>query len=50
QVRLPCWSIDDIDLRRWILGFGGQVRVMSPPRLQQMIRETGGAIVASYGS
>ncbi len=48
QVRLPCWSLDDIDLRRWILGFGGQVRVMSPPRLRQMIQETGGAIVATY--
>ena len=26
QVRLPRWSLRDVDLRRWIVGWGGEVK------------------------
>ncbi|WP_204138290.1 AAA family ATPase [Halomicronema sp. CCY15110] len=34
---LPVWSCEDIDLRRWIIGFGAEVKVIAPPELQQQI-------------
>jgi len=37
QVRLPQWSIHDRDLRRWIVGFGADVRVAAPTELMQQI-------------
>ncbi|MEL7034051.1 MAG: ATP-binding protein [Cyanobacteria bacterium J06592_8] len=30
QVILPCWSLNDVDLQRWIVGFGGSVKVIKP--------------------
>ncbi|MBL1208387.1 AAA family ATPase [Geminocystis sp. GBBB08] len=37
QVTLPQWSLQDYDLLRWILGFGGQVKVHKPQELQDKI-------------
>ncbi|MDL5051963.1 WYL domain-containing protein [Oscillatoria laete-virens NRMC-F 0139] len=48
QVKLPRWSLDDIDLRRWILGFGNQVKVVEPPELVEKISGIGRAIADLY--
>lgn len=41
QVKLPLWSLEDIDLLRWIIGFGGQVKVMNPPELVNKVKQIG---------
>ncbi|WP_152980407.1 WYL domain-containing protein, partial [Cylindrospermopsis sp. CR12] len=38
QLTLPCWSIEDIDLRRWIIGFGDKVKVVQPLEIQEQIK------------
>lgn len=48
EVVLPRWSPEDVDLKRWILGFGGEVLVVSPEPLRQMIQDAGQAISALY--
>jgi predicted kinase len=48
KVVLPRWSLEDVDLKRWILGFGGEVLVVSPEPLRHKIQETGLAISAVY--
>lgn len=48
QVKLPRWSLQDLDLRRWILGFGDQVKVVAPPELVEQIQSMGAAIVHLY--
>ncbi|WP_279611573.1 WYL domain-containing protein [Thermostichus vulcanus] len=48
KVVLPLWSLEDVDLKRWILGFGGEVLVISPEPLRNMIQTTGLAISALY--
>jgi predicted kinase len=50
QVTLPRWSLEDIDLHRWILGFGGQVKVVQPPELVEIIKAKGEAIYQVYQS
>ncbi|WP_218079677.1 AAA family ATPase [Anthocerotibacter panamensis] len=35
---LPIWSIEDIDLQRWILGYGDQVNVIQPQSLAEKIQ------------
>ncbi len=45
RVRLPQWSLEDIDLHRWILGFGGQAKVVNPEHLRQVIQKKGRAIM-----
>ncbi|WP_330203587.1 AAA family ATPase [Cyanobacterium sp. DS4] len=37
QVTLPQWSLDEFDFIRWILGFGGEVKVHKPKILQKKI-------------
>jgi predicted kinase len=37
QVQLPKWSANDRDLRRWIIGFGAQVKVVSPLEMVHQI-------------
>jgi hypothetical protein len=48
RVTLPCWSLDDIDLKRWILGFGKQVKVVNPEKLIILIQEEATAIAENY--
>jgi predicted kinase len=48
RVVLPLWSLEDVDLKRWILGFGAEVLVISPKPFQQMIQSTGLALRALY--
>lgn len=47
---LPYWSLEDIDFRRWILGFGGELKVISPPELIAKLRQIAQAIAANYES
>ncbi|KAF3887648.1 MULTISPECIES: WYL domain-containing protein [Nostocales] len=48
QVILPKWSLDDFDLWRWIVGFGGNVKVIEPPELVNKVREIGTQITEVY--
>jgi len=50
QVVLPKWSLDDVDLWRWIVGFGGGVKVIRPPELVDKLRTMGREIVEVYES
>jgi len=48
EVTLPKWSLDSVDLWKWIVGFGGQVIVEEPPELVKKVREIGEGIVGVY--
>ena len=48
QVTLPKWSLQDVDLFRWIIGFGGHVKIINPPELINKMRETATAITKLY--
>ncbi len=48
EVKLPLWSLDDIDLLRWIIGFGGQVKVINPPELIEKVKKMGEDIYLLY--
>lgn len=50
QVRLPVWCCEDVELRRWILGFGALVKVVSPVEMQRSIYQIGQDIVEVYRS
>lgn len=45
RVNLPQWSLEDFDLHRWILGFGGQAKVVSPNTLKNTLHLKGKEIV-----
>jgi len=47
-VAIPRWSLEDLDLRRWILGFGSQVKVVAPLELAEQIRTIGVALAHLY--
>ncbi|MFP4254014.1 MAG: AAA family ATPase [Halothece sp.] len=47
RVTLPQWSLEDIDLHRWILGFGGEAKVVSPDDFREIIQAKGRAIAHS---
>jgi len=48
RVQLPCWSVDDIDLQRWILGYGQDVKVVQPPQLVAKFTEISRAMGSIY--
>ena len=48
QATLPKWSIKDVDLKRWIIGFGGQVKVIDPPELVDLIKSEAAGIIENY--
>ncbi len=50
QAIFPKWTLDDFDLWRWIVGFGGSVKVVTPQELVERIKEIGQGIVANYES
>jgi predicted kinase len=45
---LPRWSLQDFDLKRWILGFTGQVKVVRPPEFARQVRRWSEAIAQLY--
>lgn len=48
QVTLPQWSLNDFDFIRWILGFGGEVKVHQPDELKQKIMELSSNTIKVY--
>jgi predicted kinase len=48
KTTLPNWSIDDVDFLRWIVGFGGHVKVASPPSLAEKVQTIGQQITQTY--
>ncbi|HBB34086.1 MAG TPA: kinase [Cyanobacteria bacterium UBA8803] len=49
RVILPKWSLFDVDLWRWIVGFGGHVKVVAPNELVKIVKEIGEGICQVYG-
>jgi hypothetical protein len=50
RVYLPQWSLDDIDLHRWILGFGGEAKVIYPDSLREVLRRKSKAILEAISA
>ena len=48
RVTLPYWSLKDIDLKRWILGLGPQVKVVKPTVLVEALLREVKAIANNY--
>ncbi|MHC5931631.1 WCX domain-containing protein, partial [Nostoc sp.] len=48
QVVLAKWSIEDFDLWRWIVGFGGNVKVIDPPELVNKVKQIAQGILDNY--
>lgn len=48
QAVLPKWSLDEFDLLRWIIGFGGNVKVVEPPELVEKVKGVGSGIIGVY--
>ncbi|MBD2772619.1 WYL domain-containing protein [Iningainema tapete] len=49
QVILPKWSLGDVEFLRWIVGFGGNVKVVQPFELIEKVKRIGKDIVDVYG-
>jgi len=45
RVYLPQWSLEDIDLHRWILGFAGEAKLVAPESLRSELQRKGKAIL-----
>jgi predicted DNA-binding transcriptional regulator YafY len=50
QATFPKWTLDDFDLRRWIVGFGAGVKVVTPDELVQRVKTIGEGIFNNYDS
>ncbi len=48
QVVLTKWSLDDFDLWRWIIGFGGSVKVIEPVKLVEKVKNIARGIIDVY--
>ncbi|WGV24280.1 WYL domain-containing protein [Halotia branconii] len=48
RLKLPKWYLDDVEFLRWIVGFGGNVKVVKPEELIIKVKEMGRAILAVY--
>jgi predicted kinase len=48
QVKLPCWNLVDTDLRRWVVGFGDHMKVVSPPEMVESLQEFSAKLAAVY--
>jgi len=48
QAIFPKWTLDDFDLQRWIVGFGGGVKVITPEDLVERVKTIGEGIMANY--
>ena len=49
QVQLPYWALESVDLKRWILGFEAQVRVIQPQDLVVQFQRDAQAMMVHYG-
>jgi predicted kinase len=50
RICLPKWCIEDVDLFRWIVGYGGSLKVIHPPELVAKVRSIGDAIHHLYNA
>ncbi|EAW35186.1 AAA family ATPase [Lyngbya sp. PCC 8106] len=50
QTIFPCWSLNDVDLQRWIVGFGNHVKVIQPLELRVKIQNIGEQIQQIYAT
>jgi hypothetical protein len=48
QVKLPVWALKDTDLIRWIVGFGNEVKVVTPPEMVTIFQEFSTKLAAVY--
>ncbi|MBI1243178.1 WYL domain-containing protein [Umezakia ovalisporum] len=48
RVLLPKWSLNDVEFIRWIVGFGGNLKVVQPPELVDKVKGMGKAIFEIY--
>ncbi|MEB3355942.1 MAG: AAA family ATPase [Synechococcales bacterium] len=49
QVTLPHWSAQDVDLLRWLLGFGAAIKVVQPTTVVEKIQHMARGICQVYG-
>ncbi len=47
QTVLPKWCLNDFDLLRWILGFGGSVKVIQPSELVEKVKKVATGILGA---
>ncbi len=47
-VVLPKWSLNDVEFVKWVVGFGGNVKVVQPLELVEKVRGIGKGIVGVY--
>lgn len=47
-VKLTATVSDTLELRRWLMGFGNQVEIVSPARLRKEFRETAECLMDTY--
>lgn len=50
QATFPKWTLGDFDLWKWIVGFGGGVKVITPQELITKVKVVGEGIVGNYES
>lgn len=48
RVKLPRWCLQDVVLRRWIIGFGDCVKVINPSELIEQIQAVASSILGVY--
>lgn len=48
QLSLPPWSLNDFELKRWIVGFGDNVKILQPVEIIDQIKLMGNAISQLY--
>lgn len=48
QVKLPKWALGDVELKRWIVGFGGEVKVVQPPELVEAVQKLARELLDIY--
>jgi predicted kinase len=48
QIKIPKWSLNDVNFLRWIVGFDGNIKVHNPPELIKKIKKIGQEIVGVY--
>ncbi|MEA5594739.1 ATP-binding protein [Rivularia sp. UHCC 0363] len=50
QATFPKWTLNDFDLWKWIVSFGGGVKVVTPQELIEKVKVIGEGIVGNYES
>jgi predicted DNA-binding transcriptional regulator YafY len=48
QLILPKWYLDDVEFLRWVVGFGGNVKVKQPEDFMLKVKSIGEAILSVY--